>query len=472
MYYLTTKQKSGLIFGSLVFLYTVFLFLFFFVILQFVLSYQLRHDLVKESSETLTEEIKAEKEKLVFTKKDKGKLLRNHLILEGFSAVLLDTQENAIRKFGVFESAVLSEERDDLKAIRELAKNSKEQNKFSEKTITWSGEQFTAIITPVRSNNKILGTLLIAKSKTNSQKILFTMASVFFVFSLATLIGSFALGYFLAERNLQPLKKISFAAEEIDLDKLDKNITILGSSKDEIVILAKKFNEMLARLKIMSEKQKDFISNASHELKTPLTRAISSLDILLSQENQNKDELTLIKSDLIGINDLLEKLLFLSKLKSITHIKKDQTNIYAVFRKVKQKLSTETSKKEINISENFAKELEIGIVKSYLEIVLTNLLSNAIKYSPTKSVIRVSAFKLLDQIIIEIIDQGLGMDEIELKHIFSRFYRGGEARAKEHGHGIGLAIVKEICDLYDILITINSAKNNGTQVKLSQSIHG
>lgn len=469
MYNLTTKQRSGLIFSFIVFLFTVSIFVLFFISLQFILSYQLRHDLVKESVEALTEAISLNQGQIIFSKNDKGKSLRNHLISESLSAILFDANENALKKFGVFESAVLTNNQDDLKELRLLAENSKKNKNFAEKTINWNNEQFAVIITPIHSENKILGTLFIAKSVKANQNILYTIALIFSGFSLITLIGSFTLGYFLAERNLRPLKKIILATEEIDLDKLDKSILVSGSSKDEIVILARKFNQMLDRLRVMVQRQKDFISNASHELKTPLTRAVSTLDVLLSTRNSNKEDLLLVKSDLIGVNDLLEKLLFLSKIRAKTHIKKEQINIYFTYKKVLRKLTEEIVIKEIIIFENFDKTAEVLMDKQYFELVLTNLMVNAIKYSPIKSDIRISAFKYLDKTYFEIEDEGIGMDQTELKLIFSRFYRGGEARAKEHGHGIGLAIVKEICDLYNIRITVNSAKNKGTKITLEQS---
>src|SRR3989344_8152852 len=184
MYYLTTKQRSGFIFGSVVFFFTLFIFLAVFIILQFVLTLQIRNDLTRESVEVMTDWIGVKDGNLIYQNNDNGKALRSHIIADGLSSVLFDNKENALKKIGIFESAVLSDKRDDLSELRKLAFQSKSSSRFKETNVIWNKEKFSLIITPIKYKSKSLGTLIIAKSTSSNQKIIYTMAGVFLSFSI------------------------------------------------------------------------------------------------------------------------------------------------------------------------------------------------------------------------------------------------------------------------------------------------
>ncbi|MFA6533522.1 MAG: ATP-binding protein, partial [Patescibacteria group bacterium] len=145
--------------------------------------------------------------------------------------------------------------------------------------------------------------------------------------------------------------------------------------------------------------------------------------------------------------------------------KKHKIILEDIFISLKKYFKNKLLEKEITLVTNFPPSIETVLPSEYLEIILSNLLSNSIKYSQLKSLVSVM-IKTDLKTIIEIKDQGIGMTEEEVLHMFDRFYRGKTAH-KEHGHGIGLSIVKQICDIYKLPIIVRSEKEKGTVIQLT-----
>jgi signal transduction histidine kinase len=215
----------------------------------------------------------------------------------------------------------------------------------------------------------------------------------------------------------------------------------------------------------MTSRQKEFIANASHELKTPLTRAISSLEVLDSPTLPSA-EIQSVKEDLFHINDLLNKLLFLTKLRKGNYL---SSGLYTIdmkklFQTVRDQLGNYLEKKQMTLLTTTPDSVVTKLPSEYLEIILSNLISNAVKYSmPGKKTI-VNVIESDAQTCFTIQDEGIGMTEEETHHMFDRFYRGKTLSNKEKGYGIGLSIVKQICDIYDLNIHITSQKGKGTMI--------
>src|SRR3989344_3383998 len=260
-------------------------------------------------------------------------------------------------------------------------------------------------------------------------------------------------------------QKMIEVIDKVEFDKLEQMLNVTGNPRDESVRLGNKFNEMLLRLDDMAKRQKAFVANASHELKTPLTRAISSLDLITSGSAKDKEELNLVKEDLFAVNEILERLLVLTKLKMDVHGLTKSYNLKSeeLFGYLEKQFQNQLSQKKIDFKGEFTGIVSVAIPKEYLQIILTNLLSHAIKHSVPGSSIYFSVSKNQDKTTISIRDEGKGMSKEELKHIFDRFYQG---ETPEKGYGIGLSIVKQICNLFKIEVKVESEKDVGTKIKL------
>ena len=233
----------------------------------------------------------------------------------------------------------------------------------------------------------------------------------------------------------------------------------------EFSILQKSFKNMLLRLKEQSQLQIDFVNNASHELKTPIFVIKGYVDMLNDWGKDDKEvldeSLIVLKKEIQNMQELTEKLLFLAKSRNLI-VEKTNINLDNVLKEVIDNLSFAYPKQKINYnsSEIFI-DSDIGLLK----LLFKNLIENAIKYGNDNPInIELKKEKKI-KVIIE--DFGIGISKEAIPHIFERFYREDEARNREiKSYGLGLSIVKEIINLLDIDIQVESQLGKGTKITL------
>ena len=233
----------------------------------------------------------------------------------------------------------------------------------------------------------------------------------------------------------------------------------------EFSILQKAFKNMLIRLKEQSQLQIDFVNNASHELKTPIFILKGYVDMLSDWGKNDKEVLDegliVLKKEIQNMQELTEKLLFLAKSRNLT-IEKTSINLDNILKEVIDNLSFAYPKQKINYSSS---EIFIDSDAALLKLLFKNLIENAIKYGKDNPInIELKKEKKVT-VIIE--DFGVGISEKALPHIFERFYREDESRNREiKSYGLGLSIVKEIINLLDIDIQVESQLGKGTKITL------
>lgn len=455
---LTTKQRFALIFTLYVLLSLVVLYLIFFFIFNLTAAYQLKRDLNIEAKEIIVNNLILDKNSLIFKKNQAGATLKEYLLAHNTSAVFLDKDKRVLRRYGLF---ALGNIEIDNSPVSQLTDNA--ISKTAESNLMWENQEITASTVPLKKNGKVVGYMVLGKSLEEFSSLKNMMTLIFASLGLLSLIGSLLVGYVFSRRAFSPLDKMIDIIEKIELDKLDSPLLARGHPDDELVRLAHQFNKMLDRLKDMSQRQKAFIANASHELRTPLTRAISSFELLSAKEN-NKEETEIIRKNFFQIDAILDKLLLLTKLrKDIQLVKPYLLQTEELFETLNNNFSKEISEKELSFYKDVPKEVTINIPYEYLLIVMSNLISNAIRYSTFRKKLFLIMEKEGSHSVMTIKDEGLGMTEEESKHMFDRFYRG---KGGGNGYGIGLSLVKQICDLYDVKISVNSEKGKGTSISL------
>lgn len=221
----------------------------------------------------------------------------------------------------------------------------------------------------------------------------------------------------------------------------------------------------------MMEEQKRFISDASHELKTPLTAMKSSLEVYLRDP-----KLTLIEAKAVLAENIQEVNRLSSLSESLLTLSENQSGNLMLFSsqlEVMHVINTSISQvkhladdKKIGIqTSNIPHKKIIGNEEKLVEL-LTILLDNAIKYSHPSSIIMLSGKVVKKYIEIQVIDKGIGIDEKDMSHIFDRFYRSDRARSKSGvgGYGLGLSIAKKIVTLHKGVLHVESVVNKGTTV--------
>lgn len=289
----------------------------------------------------------------------------------------------------------------------------------------------------------------------------------FLIFSLLSLVlFVLVVVFFVISKSLSETKKILTEVENIKIDGKEIFFEKTGVSK-EIDDLIVTFGKLINELQRSYKKVKEFGQNASHELKTPLTIIRGEVEIGL-RKNRTDHEYRIILKSVIDELDLLqstvEKILFLSSnadadiVQTFTEVYVDEILVEAICEK--QMLAND---KNIQIKLlNLEPTTSNGSV-FLLKTAIANIIENAIKYSNENSSIEIC----LSDLRLTVKDFGIGIAAEEITKIFDRFYRVDKTRNHAFGSGLGLSIVKTICDLHNIKIDIESQQGVGTTMTLT-----
>ena len=275
-------------------------------------------------------------------------------------------------------------------------------------------------------------------------------------------------GYFLVYKSFLPIEQILVNLKQINATDLSKRLKTL-KNHDEINQLSQEINALLTRLESSFEQVSQFSSDASHELKTPLTIIRGELEIALRKERSVQEYQTVLQTSLneiIAIQQTVDELLFLAKaeqqLLDIQAVYLDEVCLEAV-----QEMQTYAKLKGVRLIEHIETPMQIQGHPNLLKVAIKNILKNAISFSHENSEVVIENSIHDDQMIILVSDRGIGIAKEEQKKVFETFYRTDKSRNKEAGGtGLGLAIVKKIVTLHHGKIEIQSEQNQGTSVRI------
>ena len=258
-------------------------------------------------------------------------------------------------------------------------------------------------------------------------------------------ILSFGGGYLIASNSLKPLEKLNEEIKKKSTKNLGEKIEF-EDNEDEISELIKNFNNMSEKLSRSFDAQKEFVENASHELKTPLAVIQANIDSILADSKIPRQELLAMlgdsKKSIVFMNKLTEDLLLLSLVD--VDFSKEKLNLRNVLDSAVADAKRLVDGEEFKISFNDGHDIEITGNEVLLKRAFQNLIENSIKYSQGKE-LNIDVKKEGKDILITFKDDGVGVPKEVQGKIFDRFYRVDKSRSrKTGGSGLGLAITKEI----------------------------
>ncbi|NTU46359.1 GHKL domain-containing protein [Candidatus Roizmanbacteria bacterium] len=233
----------------------------------------------------------------------------------------------------------------------------------------------------------------------------------------------------------------------------------------------------LRPIKIMIDEQNQFISNASHELRTPIATLRAEMEGSLLEHHLSDDQarklITSNLEELSTLQNLTDDLLKLTKVHSLhNHNQQEKLSIAEIVASAHKKVMALARQKNTLIKVSLQDAIIVGDKNSLTELFVI-LLDNAIKYSPNESEISVISEKTQNYIKIMVQDTGIGISETDLPHIFERFYRADKSRSQSEGYGLGLSIAKKIVENNRGIIEASSQLEKGTvftlQLPLSSS---
>jgi heavy metal sensor kinase len=335
----------------------------------------------------------------------------------------------------------------------------KEQNDYLVSRIKINFHNEKVVIIEIATTKDILTATL--------HNILYILSFILPIILIFSVIG----GNFLIYKSFLPIENILSQLKEISANDLSARLKN-SKNEDEINQLVNEVNSLLKRLEGSFEKISQFSSDASHELKTPLTIIRGEIEVALRKDRsieEYKETLNSSLSEIIIIEQTINDLLFLAKNEKDLIIDK-QENFY--FDEIVDESINEIKSfaKVHNIDIKFIVEntIEFDGYSNLLKIAIKNILKNAIQFSHENSQTIVKIYKKDDFFNISVQDFGIGIAKSEQIKIFEKFYRTDKSRNKNlGGTGLGMSIVKKIIDIHGGIINITSKENFGTIIVLS-----
>ncbi|WP_017727675.1 sensor histidine kinase [Halalkalibacterium ligniniphilum] len=319
---------------------------------------------------------------------------------------------------------------------------------------------------PIKVGNDGYGYLFIDQETGSFEQAQTQLFVITFAMGALAFLLSAVLIVFLSKKITDPLVEARDYTQKIA--KGDFHINISAKGNDEIGDLMKHISSMAKQLKEYSDTRQQFLSNVSHDIRTPLTY-IKAYSALMKEKNVSveevKEQSAIIHSEAIRMERLVNDLFQLMKLEegklpmTITEV-----NLNELLNSIIQKLQLEATQKNIQLDLLVEKEnIKSSIDPERMEQALMNLLTNALRYTPNGGRIHVIIEDSTSSTLIKIADTGEGIPSADLPYIWDRFYRVDKSRSSRHGgSGLGLAITKQIIEQHQGKITVKSQLHKGT----------
>lgn len=279
---------------------------------------------------------------------------------------------------------------------------------------------------------------------------------------LAAATASLFIAVLLTPRLFKPLDDMAEVARQITrADDLGRRVPDTGRA-DEIGDLARAFNQTLERLERLFTTQHRLLADVSHELRTPLTTVRGNIDLMRRMGMVDPDSMVAIQDEIERMTRLVGDLLLLARADSgglPLHWQTVELDdmLFEVYRQVS------LLDRGVEVVLTAVDQVRVNGDPDRLKQLILNLVDNAIKYTPRGGKVRLSLSKANGWSTIEIADNGIGIPEDDLPHIFERFYRVDKARSRgQGGSGLGLSIAKWIADAHGAVLQVQSEMNVGT----------
>jgi signal transduction histidine kinase len=325
-------------------------------------------------------------------------------------------------------------------------------------------------------NGKNKGTLYIFSPTPEILKIKKTFYKVFVTASLFSLILTALLMYFYSKLLIKPITKLKHVSSEVAKGNYKEKIN--KDSNDELGDLAVNFNEMTKNLERLETARKDFIANASHEMRTPMTSIKGFIDAILDgvvPDDKVSEYLLLIKTEINRLNSMVTGMLDVARFDSDELIlKKSIFDINDLLRSTIVKFEPVLIEKKLKVHANYQDKVQpVEADAEMIERVCLNLIDNSVKYTSMNGDIYVETLRKRNKVYVSIIDNGQGINLDEINLIWDRFYKTDTSRGVDKvGVGIGLSIVKKILDAHGESITVSSEPNIRTKFTFSLNAKG
>jgi signal transduction histidine kinase len=279
---------------------------------------------------------------------------------------------------------------------------------------------------------------------------------------------SLGIGYVVAGRVLRPVGRITAAARRIQASNLSERIALDGP-QDELKTLADTFDAMLERLDTSFTAQRQFVADASHELRNPLAVIQTNADVALQEEGvpaEVRTRLEAVRRATDRMRRLVDDLLALARLE-LASGQRSEVDLATLVGEVGDELDPLARARGLALEAHAEPGLRVVADRDAVKRALANLLDNAFRHSPAGAPVRIAAERRNGWAVLSVADDGPGLSPVEQELVFERFWRSDSSRSRESGGaGLGLAIVRRIAESHGGEVGVTSSPGAGSTFEI------
>ena len=338
-----------------------------------------------------------------------------------------------------------------------------------EDTLHYNGDsRFIEMTVPVKdsSTQEMVGVMIVSTPTEDIQDSRDALGRQVFLLQVGMALVIFWVAFYTSRMLVRPFGKVTKSLEELTNGFLEEDLSILDYT--ETRALSEAYNKMLKRMKTLDDSRQEFVSNVSHELKTPITSMKVLADSLLMQEDVPvelyKEFMGDIAEEIDRENKIINDLLSLVKMdRKAADVNIQECSINELLELILKRLRPIAGKRDIELVLESFKPVRAQVDETKLTLALSNLVENAIKYNREEGWVHVSLNADHKYFYVKVEDSGMGIPEDAQEHIFERFYRVDKSHSREiGGTGLGLAITRSAILMHRGAIRVYSKEGEGT----------
>lgn len=328
--------------------------------------------------------------------------------------------------------------------------------------------RFIEMAVPVKnpSTGEVKGVMIVSTPTEDVQESRNALSQQVFLLQVGMVFVILGIAFYTSRMLVKPFEKVTKSLEEMTGGFAEQDISILDYKETQL--LSDAYNRMLKRMKTLDDSRQVFVSNVSHELKTPITSMKVLADSLLMQEDVPvelyKEFMSDIAEEIDRENKIINDLLSMVKMdRKSADVNIQETGINEILERLLKRLRPIAAKRDIELVLESFKPVRAEVDETKLALALSNLIENAIKYNKEEGWVHVSLNSDHKYFYVKVEDSGIGIPQEAQEHIFERFYRVDKSHSREiGGTGLGLAITRGAILLHRGAIRVYSKEGEGT----------
>ncbi|TWH54476.1 LOW QUALITY PROTEIN: signal transduction histidine kinase [Dulcicalothrix desertica PCC 7102] len=334
-----------------------------------------------------------------------------------------------------------------------LTKPSQEEEDFDDENI----DSVLYIAEPIRINNEIMGVFVVAHTTAGERQEALDAIQIVVEVTIFVLLFVLLLTWLISGKILSPLRLLVKTAQEINESELTKRITVQGSG--EIAQLTTTFNAMMDRLEVAFSTQRDFLNDAGHELRTPITIIRGHLELMGDDPEEQRETLAIVIDELDRISRFVDDLILLAKTERPDFLKLEVVNIATLTEELFTKAKALAVR---NWQFDTSATGTMVVDRQRLTQAVMNLAQNATQHTKESDTISIGSGVSKGKVRFWVQDTGEGIATDDQKRIFERFARASNSRRRSEGAGLGLSIVRAIAQAHGGKIYLKSILGTGS----------